>query len=59
MLNAQQTYLNAAVIRVQSDANRLSDTAVAVGAEEEDAWLNNLARCFKKVASRKALRFVG
>jgi NodT family efflux transporter outer membrane factor (OMF) lipoprotein len=27
VLNAQQTYLTAAVVRVQSDANRLSDTA--------------------------------
>jgi NodT family efflux transporter outer membrane factor (OMF) lipoprotein len=27
VLNAQQTYLNAAVIRVQTDANRLTDTA--------------------------------
>jgi outer membrane protein TolC len=27
VLNAQQTYLNAAVIRVQTEANRLSDTA--------------------------------
>jgi NodT family efflux transporter outer membrane factor (OMF) lipoprotein len=27
VLNAQQTYLNAAVIRVQTDASRLSDTA--------------------------------
>jgi outer membrane protein TolC len=27
VLNAQQTYLTAAVVRVQTDANRLSDTA--------------------------------
>jgi len=27
VLNAQQTYLTAAVIRVQTEANRLSDTA--------------------------------
>jgi outer membrane protein TolC len=27
VLNAQQTYLTAAVVRVQSEANRLSDTA--------------------------------
>jgi NodT family efflux transporter outer membrane factor (OMF) lipoprotein len=34
VLNAQQTYLNAAIIRVQTEANRLSDTAalfVALG----------------------------
>jgi outer membrane protein TolC len=27
VLNAQQTYLNASVIRVQTEANRISDTA--------------------------------
>jgi outer membrane protein TolC len=27
VLNAQQTYLTAAIVRVQTDANRLADTA--------------------------------
>jgi NodT family efflux transporter outer membrane factor (OMF) lipoprotein len=40
VLNAQQTYLTAAVVRVQTEANRLSDTAalfMALGG----AWPNN------------------
>ena len=41
VLNAQQTYLTASVVRVQTDANRLADTAalfMAAGGGWPAAW---------------------